>query len=126
MNTIHSSARARRLAWLAGSVLLALLAFLGDWLSGAEISFSAFYLIAIAVATWFAGRAAGRMPGVEWLRGVLRDARALEPEALRDRLVAEIRRHVGGAPPSDDVTLIVLGFDGQGAMRASRSIHDVA
>jgi len=59
MNSIPSSSRARRLAWLFGSVLLAVLAFLGDWLSGAEISFSAFYLIAIAVATWFAGRAAG-------------------------------------------------------------------
>ena len=51
--------RASRIAWLAGSVALAALAFLGDWLSGAEVSFSAFYLIAIAVATWFAGRTAG-------------------------------------------------------------------
>jgi len=46
-------------AWLALAFALAAVAFLGDWLTGAEISFSPFYLVGIGVGTWFAGRRAG-------------------------------------------------------------------
>jgi len=54
----HRTKRGRR-AWLAVAFALAAVAFLGDWPTGAEISFSPFYLVGIGVGTWFAGRRAG-------------------------------------------------------------------
>lgn len=43
----------QRRAWLAVSAAAVVAAFLGDTFSGSEASFSFFYLIAIALGTWF-------------------------------------------------------------------------
>ena len=59
--------RSRSLArWLArpplvaaATVLLALLAAAGDWVTGIELPFTILYLVPIGVATWFANRRSG-------------------------------------------------------------------
>jgi sigma-B regulation protein RsbU (phosphoserine phosphatase) len=51
---------------------------------------------------------AGEMLGLERVQEVLVAHRAEPPEALRDHLLAELRRHGAGRPASDDVTLILL------------------
>lgn len=50
----------------------------------------------------------GEMFGIERLYETLVEHRAETAEALRDRLLAAMRRHTGAIPPADDVTLIVL------------------
>lgn len=45
--------------WIAACLLLAALVAVLDYLTGAELSFSLFYLFPIALVTWFAGRGSG-------------------------------------------------------------------
>jgi sigma-B regulation protein RsbU (phosphoserine phosphatase) len=49
----------RAAAWVAISGVAVAAAFVGDWLTGSEASFSFIYLIAIALGTWFIGRGWG-------------------------------------------------------------------
>jgi hypothetical protein len=46
---------ARRRTWFLISLGLSVVVFLGDYLSGWEVSFSTFYLIPISMAAWFLG-----------------------------------------------------------------------
>ena len=45
---------------------------------------------------------------------------AASPTAVRDRLLAAIERHVEGAPPQDDRTLLVMRYSGSGPLASSR------
>jgi diguanylate cyclase (GGDEF)-like protein len=51
--------RARRLLTLGACLLLVGVIGLVDWVTGSEISFSIFYLVPVATASWFVGRWAG-------------------------------------------------------------------
>lgn len=46
--------------------------------------------------------------GEERFKGVLRGQACLSPEALTQRVVAEVARYAGGAEPSDDITLLAI------------------
>ncbi len=49
-----------------------------------------------------------RIFGDERVRRIFAECHDAEPEAIRDRLLAELRAFLGSAPPADDVTLILL------------------
>lgn len=57
IRAIDRAARARANTALAGALGLAAVAAAGDWATGPELSFSAFYLPAVALAGWRGGRA---------------------------------------------------------------------
>jgi sigma-B regulation protein RsbU (phosphoserine phosphatase) len=42
------------------------------------------------------------------LRELLERSEALESEELKERILEEVRRFAGGAPPHDDLTLVIL------------------
>jgi serine phosphatase RsbU (regulator of sigma subunit) len=53
--------------------------------------------------------------GMDRLLEVLRRARHLSSDAIREAVRAAVRAHVGGVEAFDDITLIVLKRQGQSA-----------
>jgi serine phosphatase RsbU (regulator of sigma subunit) len=49
------------------------------------------------------------------LRRILEEAEGLDSEAMKERILEEVRRFVGDAPPQDDLTLVVLKIEGEEA-----------
>lgn len=57
--TTESFARLPRPAWFLAGTIVVFLIGLTDYATGEEISFSIFYLLPVAMTTWFAGRKTG-------------------------------------------------------------------
>ncbi len=58
-----------------------------------------------------ATNAAGEEYGVTRLRALLESAGTADSAAIRDAIMASVSAFCGGAPPDDDVTLVVARFD---------------
>ncbi len=59
MERSQRRARQSRSLWFFPALAMTVAAFVGDYLTGSEISFSIFYLLGISLGTWFVGRNAG-------------------------------------------------------------------
>jgi serine phosphatase RsbU (regulator of sigma subunit) len=56
--------------------------------------------------------AQGELYGVERLDALLAQTHGMGPEALVSAVREDVRRHVGDAEPSDDLTLLVVRWNG--------------
>ena len=69
--TTEYFSRLSRPAWLLAGTIIILLVGLTDYLTGEELSVSIFYLLPVAITTWFAGRGTGLffaiMSAISWL-----------------------------------------------------------
>ena len=63
--------------------------------------------------------AEGRMFGEDRLRTVVLEAADLPADAMRDRLVEALGRHLGATPPADDRTLVLLRRDARVAAKGA-------